>query len=114
MNLALLQAVEEGRPLMDSQVQRMEQEESRQSGKQVTISIILFAQLMDAGAMHEAGRIAGMLKDMPKPAPLMDATSEEIRTALKRRHLVDKTHHYMLVNPSLFKLCLPHWCTASA
>lgn len=63
MNLALLQAVEEGRPLMDPQVQRMEQEESRQTGEQVTISVLLFGQLMDNGAMHAAGRIAGMLKD---------------------------------------------------
>ena len=63
MNLALLQAVQEGRPLMDPQVQRMEQEESRQTGEQVTISVLLFGQLMDNGAMHAAGRIAGMLKD---------------------------------------------------
>ncbi|WP_445341617.1 hypothetical protein [Bifidobacterium sp. ESL0820] len=63
MNLALLQAVEEGGPLMDPQVQRMEQEESRQTGEQVTISVLLFGQLMDNGAMHAAGRIAGMLKD---------------------------------------------------
>lgn len=63
MNLALLQAVQEGRPLMDPQVQRMEQEESRQTGEQVTISVLLFGQLMDTGAMHAAGRIAGMLKD---------------------------------------------------
>ena len=63
MNLALLQAVQEGRPLKDPQVQRMEQEESRQTGKQVTISVLLFGQFMDTGAMHAAGRIAGMLKD---------------------------------------------------
>ena len=63
MNLALLQAVQEGGPLMDPQVQRMEQEESRQTGKRVTISVLLFGQLMDTGAMHAAGRIAGMLKD---------------------------------------------------
>lgn len=63
MNLALLQAVQEGRPLMDPQVQRMEQEESRQTGKRVTTSVLLFGQLMDTGAMHAAGRIAGMLKD---------------------------------------------------
>lgn len=63
MNLALLQAVEEGGPLMDPQVQRMEQDESRQTGEQVTISVLLFGQLMDNGAMHAAGRIAGMLKD---------------------------------------------------
>lgn len=54
MNLALLQAMEEGQPLMDPQMQRMRQEESRQNGKQVTISVILFAHLMDAGAMREA------------------------------------------------------------
>lgn len=63
MTLALLQAVEEGRPLMDSQVQRMERQESRQTGEQVTISFRLFGQLMDTGAMHAAGRIASMLKD---------------------------------------------------
>lgn len=63
MNLALLQAVQEGKPLMDPQVQRMEREESRQTGKRVTISVLLFGQLMDAGAMHAAGRIASMLKD---------------------------------------------------
>ena len=63
MTLALLQAVEEGRPLMDSQVQRMERQESRQAGEQVTISFRLFGQLMDTGAMHAAGRIASMLKD---------------------------------------------------
>ena len=83
MNLALLQDVEESRPFVDPQVKRTEQEETRQSGKQVTIRVILFAQLMDAGAMHEAGRIAGMLKDKRKPELLMDATSEEIRTALR-------------------------------
>ena len=63
MTLALLQAVEEGRPLMDSQVQRMERQESRQAGEQVTISSRLFGQLMDTGAMHAAGRIAKMLKE---------------------------------------------------
>lgn len=63
MTLALLQAAEEGRPLMDSQVQRMERQESRQTGEQVTISFRLFGQLMDTGAMHAAGRIASMLKD---------------------------------------------------
>ena len=63
MTLALLQAVEAGRPLMDSQVQRMERQESRQAGEQVTISFRLFGQLMDTGAMHAAGRIASMLKD---------------------------------------------------
>lgn len=63
MTLALLQAAEEGRPLMDSQVQRMERQESRQTGEQVTISFHLFGQLMDTGAMHAAGRIASMLKD---------------------------------------------------
>lgn len=63
MTLALLQAVEEGRPLMDSQVQRMERQESRQAGEQVTISFRLFGQLMDTGAMHAAGRIAKMLKE---------------------------------------------------
>lgn len=62
MTLALLQAAEEGRPLMDSQVQRMERQESRQTGEQVTISFRLFGQLMDTGAMHAAGRIASMLK----------------------------------------------------
>lgn len=49
-----------------------------------------------------------MLKDKRKPALLMDATSEEIRTALKRRHLVDKTHHYILVNPSLLSFASPN------
>lgn len=63
MTLALLQAVEEGRPLMDSQVQRMERQESRQAGEQVTIIFRLFGQLMDTGAMHAAGRIASMLKE---------------------------------------------------
>lgn len=101
MNLALLQTVKESRPFVNPQVKRTEQEETRQTGKQVTISVILFAQLMDIGAMHEAGRIASILKDKPRPTLLMDATSEEIRTTLKRRHLVDKTHHYILVNPSL-------------
>ena len=101
MNLALLQTVKESPPFMNPQVKRTEQEETRQTGKQVTISVILFAQLMDIGAMHEAGSIASITKDKPKATLLMDATNEEIRTALKRRHLVDKTHHYILVNPSL-------------
>lgn len=63
MTLALLQAAEDGRPLMDFQVQRMERQESRQAGEQVTISVLLFGQFMDTGAMHAAGRIAKMLKE---------------------------------------------------
>lgn len=63
MDLQLLQAVEDGRPLMDSQVHRLEQEESRQTGKQVTISVRLFGQLMDWGTMHAGGKIALMLKE---------------------------------------------------
>ena len=107
MNLALLQTVKESPPFMNPQVKRTEQEETRQTGKQVTISVILFAQLMDIGAMHEAGSIASITKDKPKATLLMDATNEEIRTALKRRHLVDKTHHYILIDPSLLRFVCP-------
>lgn len=46
-------------------------------------------------------------KYKPKQSPLMDVTSEEIKTALKLRHLVDKTHHYILIDPSLLRFVCP-------
>lgn len=68
MSLALLQAVEEGRPLMDPQVRRMEREESEQTGRQRPVSFLLFGQFMDSGSMHSAGRVARMLKERRMPA----------------------------------------------
>lgn len=42
-----------------------------------------------------------------RPVPPMDATSDEIRAALKRLHLVDKTHDYLLVNASPLSFACP-------
>lgn len=68
MDLLLLRAVEEGGPLMDPQVRRMEREESEQAGRRRPVSFLLFGQFMDSGSMHSAGRVARMLKERRMPA----------------------------------------------
>lgn len=48
-----------------------------------------------------------LTRHQERPVPPMDATSDEIRAALKRLHLVDKTHDYLLVNASPLSFACP-------
>lgn len=63
MDRRLLRAVEDGRPLMDPQVQRLEREDLLRTGSRPPISFKLFGQFMDCGSMHAGGGIALMLKE---------------------------------------------------
>lgn len=63
MDRRLLRAVEDGRPLMDPQVQRLEREDLLRTGSRPPISFKMFGEFMDCGSMHAGGGIALMLKE---------------------------------------------------